>query len=217
MLLAEYLRQQAATCQRLSQATFDLTTAERLRFLAAELTGQGRTRSRMTDEDFLPHLMQGNGFAGSNGAEQPGLTSTRLRRNSDKSANAREERVRTNYPDMTHNSDAPYPRADRTLHRLGPLARRHDLRAGARSRRARAGFLCGARPRSAASPIASLSTPPMRWRRIWRGAASSRASASRCGCRAGSRAWWRCSPARATARSAAPRCIATTPSARWSS
>ena len=44
-----------------------------------------------------------------------------------------------------------------------------------------------------------------------------RASASASGCRAGSRAWWRCSPARRAARSAARRCTATTPSARWSS
>ncbi len=65
MLLAEYLRQQAATCQRLSQATFDLTTAERLRFLAAELSAKANAVEN--GQDFLPHLVRANGLAGSKG------------------------------------------------------------------------------------------------------------------------------------------------------
>ncbi len=65
MPLAEYLRQQAATCQRLSRATFDLTTAERLRFLAADLRAKAEA---VEDDHFRLHMVQGNGFAGSNGA-----------------------------------------------------------------------------------------------------------------------------------------------------
>ena len=66
MSLAEYLRQQAATCQRLARATFDLTTAERLRYLAADL----RTKAVTVDDenDIQPHLIPGNGFAGSTGS-----------------------------------------------------------------------------------------------------------------------------------------------------
>ena len=64
MPLAKYLRQQAATCQRLSRTTFDLTTAERLRFLAADLCAKAEA---VEGDDFRLHMMQGNGFAGSNG------------------------------------------------------------------------------------------------------------------------------------------------------
>ena len=65
MPLAEYLRQQAATCQRLSRATFDLTTAERLRFLAAELCAKAEAVEN--EQGFQPHMAQGNGLAVSNG------------------------------------------------------------------------------------------------------------------------------------------------------
>ena len=52
-------------CQRLSRATFDLTTAERLRFLAADLRSKAEA---VEDDHFRLHMVQGNGFAGSNGA-----------------------------------------------------------------------------------------------------------------------------------------------------
>jgi hypothetical protein len=65
MPLAEYLRQQAATCQRLSRATFDLTTAERLRFLAAELWAKAEAVEN--EQGFHPHMAQGNGLAVSTG------------------------------------------------------------------------------------------------------------------------------------------------------
>jgi hypothetical protein len=64
MPLAEYLRQQAATCQRLSRATFDLTTAERLRFLATELWAKAEAVEN--EQGFEPHMAQGSGFTGSN-------------------------------------------------------------------------------------------------------------------------------------------------------
>jgi hypothetical protein len=66
MPLAEYLRQQATTCQRLARATFDLATAERLRFMAADL--HAKADSIESEDDFQPHMHLGNGFAGSNGA-----------------------------------------------------------------------------------------------------------------------------------------------------
>ncbi len=65
-----------------------------------------------------------------------------------------------------------------------------------------------------ASPIGNCTRPPMRWRRILRAVACAAASGSRSGCPAGLRASLRCWPARATAMSAARRCIATTRSAR---
>ena len=65
MSLPEYLRQQAATCQRLARTTFDLTTAERLRFLATDLRTKAETMEN--EQDFMPQMAQGNGLAGSNG------------------------------------------------------------------------------------------------------------------------------------------------------
>ena len=70
MPLAEYLRQQAATCQRLSRATFDMATAERLRFLATDLRAKAEA-AEDDGEDVRLHMMQGNGFAGSNGESSP--------------------------------------------------------------------------------------------------------------------------------------------------
>ena len=64
------------------------------------------------------------------------------------------------------------------------------------ARRAHAGVVRGARPRSAASPIASLLDAADALAADLAAAACGRASASASGCRAGSRAWWRCSPAR---------------------
>ena len=65
MLNAAYLRNQAETCLRLARTTFDLATAERLRFLAADLNAKA---DELDDEDLLQlHLMDGNGF-GRNGA-----------------------------------------------------------------------------------------------------------------------------------------------------
>ena len=66
MSLAEYLRQQATTCQRLARATFDLATAERLRFMAADLNAKAEAVE--SEDDFQPHMHPGNGYAGSNGA-----------------------------------------------------------------------------------------------------------------------------------------------------
>ncbi|MBM3528131.1 MAG: hypothetical protein FJX62_08565 [Alphaproteobacteria bacterium] len=37
MPMSEYLRRQADTCQRIARGCFDLTSAERMRLLAAEL------------------------------------------------------------------------------------------------------------------------------------------------------------------------------------
>jgi len=63
MPFAEYLRQQAATCLRLSRASFDLTTAERLRVLAAEL--RAKAGDIEDDEVLQAHMMQGNNFSAS--------------------------------------------------------------------------------------------------------------------------------------------------------
>jgi hypothetical protein len=68
MPLSDYLRQQAATCQ--SRATFDMATAERLRFLAADLRAKAEAVED-DGEDVRLHMMQGNGFAGSNGESSP--------------------------------------------------------------------------------------------------------------------------------------------------
>lgn len=65
MNIAEYLRQQAVTCQRLARGSFDLSTAERLRFMAADL--RAKADAIESEQQFPPHMMPGNGFAGSNG------------------------------------------------------------------------------------------------------------------------------------------------------
>ena len=61
MLDAEYLRRQAQTCLRLARATFDLTTAEQLRFMAANL--HARAEQLDDAETLEPHMMNGNGSA----------------------------------------------------------------------------------------------------------------------------------------------------------
>lgn len=63
MSVAEYLRHQAAACQRLARATFDLTTAEQLRFLAAELRAKAEQVEGTDDVEL--HMVRGNGFSGS--------------------------------------------------------------------------------------------------------------------------------------------------------
>jgi hypothetical protein len=65
MSVAEYLRQQAAACQRLARNTFDLTTAERLRYLAADL--QSKAAEVEDEADFQFQMVPGNGFSGSTG------------------------------------------------------------------------------------------------------------------------------------------------------
>jgi hypothetical protein len=65
--VAEYLRQQAATCMRLARATFDLTTAERLRFLAAELNAKADELEDHGEFEFP--ISHGNGFAGQTGPD----------------------------------------------------------------------------------------------------------------------------------------------------
>ncbi len=57
ILDADYLRRQADTCLRIAHATFDLTTAERLRFLAIEL----RAKAAELDNETLlkPHMRTG--------------------------------------------------------------------------------------------------------------------------------------------------------------
>lgn len=67
MSVVEYLRQQAAACHRLARATFDLTTAEQLRFLAAELRAKAE-QIENAEEDVEPHMIRGNGFSGSSGS-----------------------------------------------------------------------------------------------------------------------------------------------------
>ena len=55
MLDAEYLRHQAQTCLRLARGTFDLTTAERLRFMAADFYAKAE---ELDDAETLePHMM----------------------------------------------------------------------------------------------------------------------------------------------------------------
>ena len=67
MLDAEYLRRQAETCLRIARATFDLATAERLRFLAGELRAKA---DQLDDEsEVSPHMMKGNG-ASRNGSSE---------------------------------------------------------------------------------------------------------------------------------------------------
>jgi hypothetical protein len=55
---AAYLRRQAETCLHLARTTFDLSTAERLRFLAADLSAKA---DAVEDRSALvPHMMNGN-------------------------------------------------------------------------------------------------------------------------------------------------------------
>jgi hypothetical protein len=68
---AEYLRQQAATCVRLARSTFDLNTAEQLRYLAADLRAKA---DAMEQDDTLARIVSSrgpsrNGSAGQNGHE----------------------------------------------------------------------------------------------------------------------------------------------------
>jgi hypothetical protein len=65
MSVAEYLRQQAAACQRLARNTFDLTTAERLRYLAADF--EAKAEAVEDEEDFKFQMVPGNGFSRSTG------------------------------------------------------------------------------------------------------------------------------------------------------
>lgn len=58
MMNPDYLRRQAETCLRLARTTFDLATAERLRYMAAEFNAKAE---EMEDESFSPHMMKGNG------------------------------------------------------------------------------------------------------------------------------------------------------------
>lgn len=57
---AEYLRRQAETCLRLARTTFDLATAERLRYVAIDLNAKAEELD--SEDTFTPHLiMKGNG------------------------------------------------------------------------------------------------------------------------------------------------------------
>ena len=59
MLDAEYLRHQAETCVRIARTTFDLATAERLRFMAADLRAKA---DELDDQKSIePHMMTGRG------------------------------------------------------------------------------------------------------------------------------------------------------------
>lgn len=60
-MLAEFLRQQADSCRRLARATFDLTTAEKLRYMAAGL----EAKAEALDDEEAPgaHMMSSNGFS----------------------------------------------------------------------------------------------------------------------------------------------------------
>lgn len=59
MASSEYLRRQAETCLRLARTTFDLATAERLRYMAADLDAKA---DELEGEDtYAPRLMHGNG------------------------------------------------------------------------------------------------------------------------------------------------------------
>jgi hypothetical protein len=53
MLTAEYLRRQAETCLRIARGCFDLTSAERLRYLAAELRAKA---AEIEEDQRLPPL-----------------------------------------------------------------------------------------------------------------------------------------------------------------
>ena len=55
---AEYLRRQAETCTRIARTTFDLATAERLRFMAAELRAKA---DELEDQEVIAPHMMGNG------------------------------------------------------------------------------------------------------------------------------------------------------------
>ena len=57
MLTADYLRRQAETCLRIARSCFDLTAAERLRYLAMEL----RTKAaEIEDDERMPPLTFGH-------------------------------------------------------------------------------------------------------------------------------------------------------------
>jgi hypothetical protein len=68
---SEYLRCQAEACLRIARAAFDLTTAERLRLMAADLYAKAEEiagRERHTPLDGVElHMMKGNG-SGRNGS-----------------------------------------------------------------------------------------------------------------------------------------------------
>ena len=59
MMSPDYLRRQAETCLRLARSTFDLATAERLRYMAADLNAKADEIEGETE--FSPHYMSGNG------------------------------------------------------------------------------------------------------------------------------------------------------------
>ena len=58
MLDAEYLRRQAEACARIARTTFDLATAERLRFMTAELRAKAE---ELDDQESVADMMKGNG------------------------------------------------------------------------------------------------------------------------------------------------------------
>jgi hypothetical protein len=70
-MLAEFLRQQADSCRRLARTTFDLTTAEKLRYMAAGLEAKAET---LDDEDTPGvHMISGTGFSTNGSPGQNGV------------------------------------------------------------------------------------------------------------------------------------------------
>jgi hypothetical protein len=66
----DYLRRQAETCLRLARTTFDLATAERLRYMAADFNAKA---DELEGEDsFTPHYMRGNGNGSMEGESDRG-------------------------------------------------------------------------------------------------------------------------------------------------
>jgi hypothetical protein len=60
MLTPEFLRRQADNCLRIARSCFDLTSAERLRLMAAELNAKAAEMDEQTRQDPWPRSIERN-------------------------------------------------------------------------------------------------------------------------------------------------------------
>jgi hypothetical protein len=60
MLTPEFLRRQAENCLRIARNCFDLTSAERLRLMAAELNAKAAEMDEEKRQDRRPRVMERN-------------------------------------------------------------------------------------------------------------------------------------------------------------
>jgi len=63
MLTPEFLRRQAENCLRIARSCFDLTSAERLRLMAAELNAKAAEMDENRRQDRWPGVLERNSSA----------------------------------------------------------------------------------------------------------------------------------------------------------